>query len=201
MWAEVTATFEKDLSPDTEEILIGRLGQAASFEECASHTSLSTLPNIIAQVKFAKLSNSSARLYFRDEARVLKVHIESITSQSLKAIRREIDDSISDMRRLGKSEKSNLRDIRAVIGTSDGAELQEARSQRFGQRFKASATDNVPTKLYIPVATFLASLMLDWASADVRKALLNALVAVVATLIWVVIDAAMFKPEIKYSEV
>jgi len=104
------------------------------------------------------------------------------------------------MDRLGDSEKSALKDVRVIIGTKEG-DLQEARRLGFLKRLLQSATENVPTKVYVPIATFCATFLLQGGEADIKKAAINALAAVGATLLWILLDALLFKPSIKYSEV
>lgn len=198
MRAEVAVTFKKDLPTDTSAILISRFGSPADQVKCVALTSLADLTTIVSAIQFSKLSNSAVRLYFRDEIRVLKIHIESVSSQGIKAIRREIDDTISDMKRLAEAEKTSLKDFRVIISSDEG-DFQEGNYSSFLDKLKKSITENIPTKIYVPIATLAVSYFMP--TGDVNKPIFNAFVAIAATILWVLIDAVFFRPSLKYTEV
>ncbi|MFM0656078.1 hypothetical protein [Paraburkholderia sediminicola] len=130
----------------------------------------------------------------------MKIHIESTRRSTLKGMRREIDDTISDMKRLAKSSETRVKSIRAVISVDD-CELQQMRPRSFRDKLVVSATENMWPKVYVPLATVGVTYLTDPTGTDFKKAGLNALIAIAATAVWVVVDALVLQPTIAYSEV
>lgn len=197
MRAEVTITFKNDLTTNTTKLLSDHFGTSENIPACANKTSLGGLAIIVNRIEHATINNNGVCLFFREELRVIKVHVENIVGGNVKSLRREIEDIISSMKRLAKTHSTKLDDAKAVISCEEG-ELQEAEMQTYFDKLKVSAAENIPTKIYVPLATFIASY---WFDGDPKKALLNALVAIVATLLWVTIDALLFRDSFKYKEV
>jgi hypothetical protein len=115
-------------------------------------------------------------------------------------MRREIDDTILDMRRLASSAKTRVESIRAVIGVDD-CELQQMRARSFKDKLVVSATENMWPKIYVPLVTFGVTYLTDTTGTEFKKAGVNALIAVAAMMVWVVVDAVLLQPSIAYSEV
>ncbi|SOE64275.1 hypothetical protein SAMN05446635_2477 [Burkholderia sp. OK233] len=200
MHAEVTFTFKADLEPDTDALLTNRLGASADRQACINLTALAGLRTLSPHVSFATHSNSAVRLFFRGEARVVKIHIQSTRRCTLKGMRREIDDTISDMERLAKQAGTRLKSIRAIVGVED-CDLQQMHPRSFKDKLVVSATENIWPKVYVPLATFVVTYMTNPTGTDYKKAGFNALVAVAATMVWVVFDAVVLQPSTAYSEV
>jgi len=166
---------------------------------CASNTSLAGLNRLINEIQFAKQFTSFICLYFREDARVIKVHIEAGLASSLASIKRNIDDVVKSMKRLCEEEGGGNCEFRVVI-SSGNTDLQVGNTTNFLARLKESLTSNIPVKAYVPVVTALATYFVGAPQDQIKKTIVNAIISIIAIFIWSLIDAMLTRKRLQYTE-
>lgn len=198
MWhAEIIIETRKDLPPDVQALLRQRVSQnmnhAAVLQETVHRNSRFLNQSIVCSFR----DQTSVFFVTMSDVRTFTVHIER-TDKRLPV--RELKVSVLQViRRLESFLKHHGNGVRRIDGEVFAAENKEmvCTSHTFVDRLKKSLLSNLPSKIYIPVATVVASYSLD---AHLERSLFNAVVALVALGIWVVIEALRSEPYV-FSEV
>lgn len=208
MQAEIKIVFKNDIEANTGALLFQIFGNADKLKDCVKYTVLDKLPTTVSRIEFAKITDSSVRLFFREDVRVIKIHLENITDMNINGIKREISSVLSSMNILAKKIKTKISDVNIIIGTDEG-DIASGKILGYWQRVKESLLKDMLSKVYTPISTFLATLGLwkMFVTSDGSHMLsyipsaVNALSSVILIFIWAIFSSFSGGNSVKYSEV
>lgn len=197
MWAELIITVNRDLPSNPGASLAKRFSHQIAAAEAIDLTVWQGNYDWVDQVVFAQRQHDFVFLVFAPQARTMKVHVEStIKKSSLFQLRRFVDELTETMSDYLRYNDNGIKRVKALI-YAEGDHLQSGERPSRWERIRDGFRENFLVKLYIPVATFVATLLLG---DDVEKALINVVAALVAVVLWVVGKAFLEKTEFRYGE-
>lgn len=189
MWnAEILIEAKRDLPSNLTAELANRVSNNTDHQ--------SVLKNTIH--KDSDFLGSSIVCSFRDQhvvyfmtksdARTLTVHVERLNKkESVRELKNSVLQVIHRIEVFLKHCKNAIKKVEGDILNHFDRELTCTR-RTFWTRLIQSLQSNILSKLYVPVATVVASLIMD---VELNRAIFNALTALVALTIWLVIDATI----------
>jgi hypothetical protein len=197
MWAELTVQAKRDLPIAIEDVLKERFGPTADKRTTIDATVWRGDYSQEGRIVFARLSNSAAFLFYRPEARTLKVHIDNTYKKSkLKTLRRDIEQQATEIERFLKYCRNKANELKFVIWAEDD-DFQTGTKLSLWSKIKKSVKEQVLTKIYVPIATYGLSVALSY---EQEKALFNVLAAIGAVVLWVLIDAIFIMKSFEHVE-
>jgi hypothetical protein len=197
VWAELTVQAKKDLPENLEAAFKQRFSSPADIRRAIDATVWQGDYSAEDQIVFAHLSNSRVYLVYRPESRTLKVHIENTYEKSkLRTLRRTIEELATQIERFLKHHGNRMTDLQIVIWAEDDDFQIGTRLSWFG-KLKRSVTEHALAKLYVPVAAYVASILLGYKT---DAALLNVLIAILAVALWVIIAATFIMNSYEFKE-
>lgn len=188
MWhAEVVVETKKDLPVDIEKKLGERVSAHTDHESVLKGTIHKDSSFLIGSIVCSFRDQNIVYFITKSDARSLTIHIERLDKRmpvrELKAsvvlVIRRIDSFLKHI-------KNKIKRIDGEVFAVGNKELV-CTLQNFFKRLKISFFSNMFSKIYVPVATVVASLFLG---TQLERSLFNAAVAVLALAILVVIEAA-----------
>ena len=198
MYAEITLRCKRNLPNDLEATLHQSLLDAVDPETAMDATIYKDQHDFAGQIIYAYHTLDLAFMIFHPAARELKIHVEKPTQKGhLRSLKVQIDTVITRIDAYLK-ENDNRAASLSVLIVSDGDHVVRGSRHKWWQRVTASVKEDVLVKLYVPFATFIASLLFE---VEIDKALFNALVAVIAMVIWVLLSALFIRKSFSYEDV
>jgi hypothetical protein len=197
MWAEITVDCKKELPANLRTAFEARLGHSYDGKQALEVTILKSNNHIVDHIIFARLDDKRVYLVQAPDVSLLTIHIEStVKTDDIRELRRAIEYVLSRIESFLKGSRNKVKNMKVLI-YAEGNYLQTGTYMTRWEIVKDKFKENVLLKIYIPVSTFALSLLLNY---DVKKAGINALAAVIAALLWVVIEVMLFKRKIAYKE-
>jgi hypothetical protein len=195
MWAEVTIRTKGDLPSDLQARLIGYFHDGvANTQNALEKTALD--PELLPQILLARRSAGAMTLLLSPDLQKVKAYIDnSIGSKTLDPLKREIKVLREDLKRFLASCNTSIQELTVQIG-AEGDTLLVGEYQGFWARLGEAFKDHAMAKLYVPIATYLASLA---TGVDQQRALQNVAVALVALAIWVLLEALVLRDPLAYK--
>lgn len=144
----------------------------------------------------AKLPPSYAIKIFQHNAATLSVHVELTTANpNVKHLKDVAEETAGEVRTfLSKfGIKVDTLKIRIYV---EKEHLETGKKQSWPERVLSSARKEIPGRLSVPIATFLASMVLD---SDVKRATTNAFAALVGVVAWLLLSATLEKSGYRYE--
>jgi hypothetical protein len=200
MWAEVTVEVKRDLPESIETLqqaFRDRIGEPTDKREAIDKTSVWQGDyEDENHMVYTHHNKDRVILVYRPERSTLKVHVESGKHRTgLGPIWRLIEEMAQYLKRLLKTVDNKMTKLQYIIYDGWG-EIEDGRELGFLDKFKRSAKDYLRPGIYVPIATYLASVILG---SHQLQALRNALIAILATLLWIVFDALVLQPRPSYE--
>lgn len=149
------------------------------------------------QILLAHRSQALVFLVFSSDVRSLRVHVESTVDKSdLRLLRKCIDEVYAQVLDFVRHSINVASEVKVSIYAEDN-HLQTGERLSWGQRFTKSLREDFLAKVYVPVATFGASLGMGY---EIKRAGFNVVAAVLAMLVWSLISASIVTSTFVYSE-
>ena len=194
VFAELTIVAKWDLATNLETELPMRFGKPSDKGKAIDAT---VFPMELAEtVVFQQLTRGRVFLVSQDEISTLKVHIEDTQNKAaLSVLKRHVEEVTSQMEKFLNSQGNHVTKVSIVIG--EGLiSIQNGEQLRWRGKAERSLKENALSKIYVPVATYVASILLGYQQ---DSALLNVLVALIALAVWALIDATFVAKSYKYD--
>jgi hypothetical protein len=128
-------------------------------------TALEGSNRILGRAVHARHEDTTTTIFIKSESKKLKVHIESLKSSTLDTIhvelglfRRRVDDIKQGFSSYAKSIKAKISEIKVLVSCGEIPVLS-GESLRYRTRLKSAGKANVYSKLSVPLATAIVSLL------------------------------------------
>jgi hypothetical protein len=178
----------------------------AAFEEhfgisddILSVMSLSTFAenlDLSEKVIYAKNVHNYIFLVFNDDVKSFKFHVENQTNKErIDLLKINIADTFSQIQVFTKSKKMSIITARSQIYSESSHIITGIYDNKIQMIYKLFREDLV-TKIYIPVVTFIMSIVLNY---DLEKSIFNVLIAVIATSVLLIYKGLASENELKYK--
>lgn len=200
MWAELQIETKRDLPAQLGHTLAAYFNRSSPVLAAlrATRWGQNYQPGDEDDVVYANSDPLRVFLVYQEGPQSLRVHIENyLNKNKLETLKRSAERISEQFCGFVKRNKGGIRGLSIVVWVEDNDYLHGARTSLL-HRLGRSLTDNLWTKTYVPIATFLASIALH---NDVKKAGFNVAAAVLAMLLWVLVDAAFGGKAYHYHEV
>jgi len=193
VYAELTIQSKKDLPEELKVVLPKRFGDPSDKARAINAT---TFPKDFEEgIVYQKHTPQRVFLVLQDEASTLKVHIEDAEDKTqLPRLQSHVEEIAMQMERFLKHQRNRTAKMRIVV-TEGVSTIQTGAKLNWWNKLKLSITENALPKIYVPVATFVASILVGYED----RALLNVLAALVAMALWVVLDTTFIAKSYKYK--
>jgi hypothetical protein len=182
MWAEIYLHAKNDLPANLATALSTRIQTTPNIQAAIDATTWagetdSDLPVVIA----AHQSVTLTCLLFSPDVRTLRAHVESsIDKSDLRQLRKSAEEVGTRLLEFLGHANNKATDLKIYI-YAENNHLQTGERRSWWRRFADSIKQDFLVKIYVPAATFLASIILGY---EVTKAGFNVLAAVCAMLVW-----------------
>jgi len=188
MFAEITVTAAEPLSSSLEAQARAWFGPLAPVHVALERTQLAKLGEKALSIAFAKVMSTHVILVSRAAVNAFSAYVElgnvPPDVKRLKAVAEAAADRLVECLAAHGHRATSLE-----IGiNAEGILLQFGRKHTWAQRLVASARKEIPGRLSVPVATFVASI---WFDTDVRRGAVNALAALAGVLVWLVVSVTL----------
>lgn len=189
--AELTLTFKRDLPDDLDARMAAYFARASDdVAVCAAPTALAGLTHTLKLVAFARNHDTTAYLYFKENVRTLKVHVEwlkpidfATLEAALTGMKKMSNVETKNMRSFAKVNKNKIVDEAVAISSGD-VPMFTAQQKSYITRLRDSVKTNLLAKAVVPVGTAAAGLIYLPDPPSALKAVITGFVIVViATLV------------------
>jgi hypothetical protein len=196
MWAELSIRTKSNLPQDLGHRL-GKYFQDSLADQQGALEKTALEPELLPQILIARRTKGAITLVLSSDLQKIKVYIDnSVGSKTLEPLKREVEAVREDLNRFLPTCGTAIEELTVLIG-AEGDTLFVGEYLGFIGRLKEAFKDHAVAKLYVPIATYLASLIVG---LDQPKALLNVVTAIVALVLWVIIDAAFLRRAFAYKD-
>jgi hypothetical protein len=197
MWAEIYIRTKNDLPTNLTASLSERIKATADVRGAIDATTWAGQYDYESEIVLAQRSNSLVLLVFSDGKRELRIHVESTIDKSdLRQLRKCAEEVAIRALDFVRHSINSAEEIKISIYAENNY-LQTGERSTWWQRFIKSVKEDLLVKLYVPAATFLASMTLGY---EIKRAGFNVLAAVFAMLVWALISASIVTSTFTYSE-
>jgi len=149
-------------------------------------------------VLFACADHTRRFLVYLEGPRQLRVHIEHpLNSNKLETLKRTVENVSDSFCAFLNAHYNEAKQAKIVIWVEDNDFLLGKRTT-VGGRVRSSLLDNVWTKIYVPIATFFISAMMEY---EVKRSAFNALASIGALLLWTIWDVFVSRKAYEYEEI
>ncbi len=196
MWSEIKVQFKQNLPNNLRAAIEEHFGGSADIRQAMKNTSFDGFDEFIEKVNFASIDNNRVFLVFNEDVKTLKFHVENISSKdNINNLKVNIDETFNLIKSFSKSKKLKIKYAKSHIYSESNHIITGVYHNRL-EFFKKSLDEDVAVKVYIPIATFLFSYMMDF---DIQKSLFNVVVAIGATLLWLIYKTVFLSIELKFT--
>jgi len=197
MWAEIMIKCKKDLPQNLEEIF-GKEFMAPSEDKKRVIDSTITWNgnySFLNHICYAQLSNTRVFFIICESSSIMKIQIESNVDKSdIRALNKVVEELILQIITFLKKNHNGIIEVKALL-YAEGGWLQTCEYVPFWRRIFMTLQNNKLLDLIIPLFTAISSVIIKF---DVFKAILNAIIVITATFIFLCIKI-YFEKEFSYS--
>jgi hypothetical protein len=196
MWAEIAIRINAALPHDlrnraTNYFQDATADRTAALEE--TELGIDLLPHTL----LARRSKGVIMLLINSDAQKVKAYVNNNAGpKTLESLKREIKALHEDLRRFLNTCGLSIQELTVTIGVQDDV-ISVGEHLNFSGRLKEAFKDHAIAKVYVPIATYGASMISEF---DQQKAVLNVLTAVIALGIWILLDAIFLRDPFAYQE-
>jgi len=196
MWAEVIVRTRRDLPNNLRDALAVHFTARVEVRRAIDATTWHGNYDWEDQVVHSHLSNSLVFLIFSPEVRTLKIHVESAFLKSdIRALRGSVEEIERHITQFLNHNKNGAQQTRVAIYSEDN-HFQTGKKLTWLGKLGEATRESLLVKLYIPIATYVASLLMNY---EPGRAAFNVLAALVALILWILIDASFIRPSFRYE--
>lgn len=196
MYAEIKVATASALPPTIREKALRWFAPTADSRAALDRTEFHGVYDLLSQIVVAKLPPSYAIIVFQHNAATLSVHVELTTAKpNVKHLKDVAEETAGDVMTFLSEFGIRIQSLKIRIYV-EKEHLETGRKRPWLERVLSAARKEVPGRLAVPIATFLASMMLD---SDVRRATANAFAAMVGVVVWLLLSATLEKAEYRYE--
>ncbi len=201
MYAEVTIRAKRDLPEDLSGVLARHFPGTLDKKAVVDCTVFGSAPGGYgvygSRIAHAQLAHQRAALFFPLDSRAFLVHLEHENQHASlgdlgrrveKDLAPKIEEFLKDDRPWSRVLRAPFSEVSAlnIEMFAEKKVVQVGSRQSWRERVVKSAQENFWQKVYVPVATLLASLLFN---VGVDRALFNVAVALAALALWVLLNA------------
>lgn len=195
MWAEVTIRVKENLPANLNDRLSTYFQDGLNDKQVAiEQTSLE--PALLPQILLARRSKEAITLLLSPDLQKVKAYIDNgVGSKTLEPLKREIAGLREDLKRFLRTCNSSIQELTILIG-AEGDTLFVGQYLGLKGRISEAFKDHAIAKFYVPLAAYIASIILG---SDQQRALANVVTALIALGLWVILDGSFLRPSLVYK--
>lgn len=206
--AEITIEFKGHLPENLPETLTSHYSAGDDPIVCAAGTALEGSDRILSRAVHARHEDTTTTIFIKSESKKLKVHVESLKSSTLDTIhvelslfRRRVDEIKQGVAKYAKSIKTKIAGIKVLVSCGEIPVLS-GESLRYRARLVSAGKANVYSKLSVPLATAIVSLLFGTAlGVKFWGAFLISILAMVVSILTEALVADGFRYERQYDAI
>lgn len=196
MYTEISIRIKNQFPNDLKGELEKSIGVCADISNSIDLTEFKGQTDFSVRVKFAFISNDKVFLIFLDDSSSIRIHVQSSrNSTNLTSLNKLVEDTFNSIKRFLKDNHLEIENATASVFVESSYIIRgeyKTRKKVFIDLLKK----DIPLKIYIPLVTFIVSLILGY---EIEKILYNVLIAIGASVLWLVVETIRTKTELKYS--
>ena len=196
MYSEIKVQTKQNVPKNLKASLEEHFGSSEDVVTTIDLTCFSGSHDFVDRIVYAYVNGNRVFLVFEDDVNTLRFHIENIQDKDkIDTLKLHISDTFSQIRSYSKRKKLRIKNAKSQIYSESShiiTGVYYTKIQSLSKIFK----DDLFTKIYIPVVTFMLSLMMNY---DLEKSIFNVLVAVGATFLLLFYKAISSDDELHYT--